>query len=38
MEVLKCIGCGAVLQTEDAKQIGYVPEIKEKENLFCSNA
>lgn len=35
MEVLKCIGCGAVLQTEDAKQIGYVPEIKEKENLIC---
>ncbi len=34
MEEIKCIGCGAVLQTTDPNKIGYVYEsVLEKENL-----
>ena len=26
MEQLKCIGCGATIQTENPKEIGYTPK------------
>lgn len=35
-EVLKCIGCGAVIQTEHPEEIGYAPPSSlEKENVVC---
>lgn len=39
MEQLKCIGCGAVIQTENPKEIGYTPnssiEKMESEIIYC---
>ncbi len=37
MEQLKCIGCGATIQTEDPKEIGYAPKSAlRKENIIYS--
>ena len=35
-EILKCIGCGAPLQSEDSDAPGYVPESSlYKEDVIC---
>lgn len=35
-EELRCIGCGAVIQTTDKTQLGYAPESSlEKEDIIC---
>ncbi|WP_416827322.1 ribosome biogenesis GTPase YqeH [Ectobacillus polymachus] len=35
-EVLKCVGCGAVIQTEHPKEIGYAPPSSlEKDHVVC---
>lgn len=35
-EELRCIGCGAVIQTEDPKKIGYAPKSSlDKEAVIC---
>lgn len=34
--IVRCIGCGSILQDEDPNKIGYVPKIsKGKENSYC---
>lgn len=39
MEDLKCIGCGAIIQSEDKNKIGYLPlsvlEKNEEGNVYC---
>ena len=39
MEQLKCIGCGATIQTENPKEIGYTPKssVEKMENqiIYC---
>ena len=39
MEELKCIGCGATIQTENPKEIGYTPASSiakmENEIIYC---
>ena len=33
---IRCYGCGAILQTDDQKKVGYIPQIKDNgKPLLC---
>ena len=31
----KCVGCGAILQSDNKDVIGYIPKEKEKDAIYC---
>ncbi|MDD8048775.1 MAG: ribosome biogenesis GTPase YqeH [Thomasclavelia sp.] len=36
MKEIRCYGCGAIIQSDDEKKVGYVPKnAKDKDNILC---